>query len=286
MKTRYIIFIALGIFATVFVLTLLVAPTATSTAGGANVAVIPVSGAISLTGSQDFFAPQTVSANDVVRFLKEADKTRSIEIIVLEINSPGGSAVASEEIVQAIKRTEKPVVAWVRETGASGAYWVASQSDYVIANRMSITGSVGVIASYLEFSQFLSRYNITYESLTAGEDKEVGSPFVPLSDKQRQQLQSQLDSIHDYFVKDVATARNLTEEQTASVGTGMFFLGIEAYELGLVDKLGGRYELEAYLEEQLDATPRYRRYERTRGFFEQLAGVMHPGMPVGVRVTS
>ncbi len=287
MKTIHIVFIALGVFVGVFALTLILAPLAqSSTPSAQNVAVIPISGAITLAGSSDFFSPQTASATDIVRFIEQADETRGIRMIVLEINSPGGSAVASEEIAAAIRRAEKPTVAWIREVGASGAYWIASQTDYVIANPMSITGSVGVIASYLEFSEFLARYNVSYEQLTAGENKDVGSPFVRMTDEQRSMLQAQLDSIHDYFVEDVARGRALDENQTAQVRTGMFFLGTQARDLGLVDELGGRYEVEAYLEEQLGTTPRYRRFERQRGFFEQLAGVLHPGIPVGVRVTS
>ncbi len=287
MKTRYIVLIAIGIFISVFALTLILAPAAQSSGPSTtNVAIIPVHGVITLSGSNDLFSPQTASATDIVRYIEQADDTRGIRLIVLEINSPGGSAVASQEIASAIQRAETPTVAWVREVGASGAYWIASQTDYVIANPMSITGSVGVIASYLEFSEFLGRYNVTYEQLTAGENKDVGNPFVRMTDEQRAMLQAQLDSIHDYFVDDVAKGRNLTEEQIAEVRTGMFFLGAQAQELGLVDELGGRYELEAYLKEELGTTPRYRRYERQRGFFEQLAGVFSPGIPVGVRVTS
>jgi len=286
LKLSHLIIIAIGIFLVVFIATLALAPTASSAAGGVNVAVIPISGVITLSGSNELFSPQTASATDIVRYIEEADKARGIEIILLEINSPGGSAVASEEIVRAVKRADKPVVAWVRESGASGAYWIASQSDYVIANQMSITGSVGVIASYLEFSEFLARYNITYQQLTAGENKDVGSPFVRLSEDQKEMLQGQLNRIHEYFVADVAQGRNLTEEQIETVRTGMFFLGVEAYDLGLVDELGGKYEVEQHLHARLGKEPRYRRYERQRGFFEQLAGVTRPGMPIGVRVTS
>lgn len=286
MKLIHLAFIAVGIFLAVFVITLLIAPVATSSSGGANVAVIPISGAITIGGSQDFFSATSASATDIVYAIEQANQARGIRIIVLEVNSPGGSAVASEEIVRAVERADKPVVAWVRESGASGAYWIASQSDHIIANPMSITGSVGVIASYLEFGDFLKEYNITYQQLIAGENKDVGNPFSELTEDQRATLQAQLDRIHEYFLDDVATARNLTSEQREIVGTGMFFLGVEAYDLGLVDELGGRYELESYLEEQLGTEPRFRRYEKEKGFFEQLAGVSRPGIPFGIHIKS
>ena len=86
------------------------------------------------------------------------EENKDIKAIVLEINSPGGSAVASDEIASAVKKSNKPTVAVIREAGASGGYWIASSTDHIIANRMSITGSIGVISSYLEFSGLIEKY--------------------------------------------------------------------------------------------------------------------------------
>src|SRR3989338_8536572 len=128
-----------------------------------NVALIPIDGVIIGTEDSGFLFDGVTSSPEAVEFIEKAEKNPSIKAIILEINSPGGSAVASEEIANAVKKVNKTTVAWVREAGASGAYWVASASDHIVASRMSVTGSIGVIASYLEFPGLLERYNVTYQ---------------------------------------------------------------------------------------------------------------------------
>ncbi|MBT5924903.1 S49 family peptidase, partial [Candidatus Woesearchaeota archaeon] len=149
-----------------------------------NVAIIPIEGIITANGAS-YLGGNTISSQDIVSFIEDADAKSQIKIIVLEINSPGGSPVASDEIAVAIKRTEKPVIALIREVGASGGYWIASATDHIIANRMSITGSIGVISSYLEFSGLMEEYGVGYEQLTAGQFKDMGTPFKKLQDEER-----------------------------------------------------------------------------------------------------
>ena len=144
-----------------------------------NVALIPIEGIITGSGGS-YLGSSTISSKSIVEFIEEADKSDNIDAIVLEINSPGGSAVASDEIAEAVKNAKKPVVSFIREVGASGGYWVASASDYIIANRMSITGSIGVISSYLEFSGLMEKYGVGYERLVAGENKDLLSPYTKL----------------------------------------------------------------------------------------------------------
>src|SRR3990167_6506295 len=126
-----------------------------------NVALIKIYGPITTTDSGSF-ASSATSSTDIVELIEKAEKNDEIKAIVFEINSPGGSPVASDEIGRAVKDAQKPTVAWIREVGASGGYWIASASDHIIANRMSLTGSIGVIGSYLEFAELLDRYNVTY----------------------------------------------------------------------------------------------------------------------------
>ncbi len=246
------------------------------TTGNAQVAVIEIDGMITIDQAGGLLAAQSTSSTQVTRWIEQANEDNSIQAILLEINSPGGSAVASDEIVQALKEVDKPTTAWIREAGASGAYWIASEADHVIANRMSITGSVGVVASYLNFAEFLEEQNVTYQQLSAGEDKELGTPFAELDQRQEGLLQEKLDRIHEFFIQDVSNNRNLTQEQEQEIRSGMFYLGVEAYELGLVDELGTRIEVQNHLEETLNATPNYQRYQQQRGVFEQLFSVQVP----------
>jgi len=170
--------------------------------------------------------------------LKKAKDDNSIKAVVLEINSPGGTVIASRELANAVKNLGKPNVAVIREVGASGAYWIASSSNKIIADELSITGSIGVISSYLQFSGLMEKYGITYERLTAGEYKDLGTPYKELTRDERNLLQVKLDKIQEIFINEVKKNRNITDAKRIS--TGEFFLGIEAKELGLIDKFGNR----------------------------------------------
>ena len=269
MKTRYIILTVLAATVVFIALASLLLTTLPTLTQSAHVAVIPVTGIITIDSPTGLLATQTASSTQITRWIEQASEDSSVQAILLEINSPGGSAVASDEITRAVQAVDnKPVVAWIREAGASGAYWIASEADHIIANRMSITGSVGVVASYLSFDEFIQDYNITYQEVSAGEDKELGNPFTELDERQEGLLQEKIDLIHAFFLDDVAENRNLTAEQKEAVGSGIFYLGAEAIELGLVDELGTRQEVQAYLEELLEAEPRYTRYQRQQGLFD------------------
>lgn len=202
-----------------------------------QIAIIPVSGVI---GPTPITVPFTTSSANIELILKSIEKAKEdkIKAVIFEINSPGGTVVASREIANAIKNLEKPTIALIREIGTSGAYWVASSADFIIADELSITGSLGVVASYLEFSDLLQKYGIDYERLVSGEYKDLGSPFKDLSSKERKLLQEKLDKIHDYFIKEVKENRNLSD--TMEIESGIFYLGVEAKELGLVDELGNK----------------------------------------------
>ena len=237
-------------------------------------ALIPLEGAITGNGAQGFGA-SSISSKEIVSFIEDADSNPQIEVLLLEINSPGGSAVASDEIATAVANAEKPVVAYIREAGASGAYWVASATDHIIANRMSITGSIGVLSSYLEFSGLMEKYGVGYEQLIAGERKDLGAPYKKLSDQERKIMQQKLDQIHAFFIEEVAVNRNLEVSQVQKIATGEFFLGVEALELGLVDQLGGKDEAEQYIQKNYGLEDIvYIRYEHQSGIFDILGGVI------------
>ncbi|MEK6861331.1 MAG: S49 family peptidase, partial [Nanoarchaeota archaeon] len=122
-----------------------------------KIAVINIKGAISTeNGGGDFLRSGTIGSGSVVGFIESANNDKNVKAIILNINSPGGTVVGSKEIVDSIKKVNKPVVALIREVGASGAYWIASASDIIVAETLSVTGSIGVIGSYLEFSDLFS----------------------------------------------------------------------------------------------------------------------------------
>ena len=242
--------------------------------GSGNVAVIPINGVI-MTSRGSSFGSEYVGSDDVVKFISEASSDDSIKAIILEINSPGGSAVASDEIAMAVKKVDKPIITVIREAGASGGYWIASSTDYIIANRMSITGSIGVISSYLEFSGIMEKYGVGYERLTAGKYKDIGTPFREPTDEERAILEKKLDRIHEFFISEVASNRHMDVETIRKLATGEFYLGVEAQEMGLVDELGAYPEAEKYLSSQYGiVSPMYVRYESQPGLLSILMGTL------------
>ncbi len=241
-----------------------------------NVALIPLSGVIIAEESGSYFASEVASSSKIVKFLREAGESSQIKAIVLEINSPGGSAVASDEIASAVKKAKlkKPVVAVIRDAGASGGYWVASSTDYIIANKMSITGSIGVLSSYLEFSGLMEQYGVRYEKLTAGKYKDLASPFEKLEEDKRKIIQAKLDKIHSFFIEEIAANRKLPVEKVKEMATGEFFLGVEAKELGLVDELGDISTAEDYIKQKLGLpSVTYRRYQEEPSLLKLLSSV-------------
>ncbi len=248
-RSRAIIITLVVVFGVVFLVFPILFAIFGSDASFGNVALIPIEGPITV-GGQRTLGESSVSSTSTVQFIKEAEENPTIEAIVLSINSPGGSAVASDEIAQALKHTTKPTIALIREVGASGGYWIASATDHIIANRMSITGSIGVISSYLEFSGLMKEYGVGYERLVSGKFKDVGTPFKKLDASEKALLQGKIDTIHDYFVDEIAQNRNLEKDLVAKLATGEFFLGSEALEYGLVDELGNEDTVKEYLIQQ------------------------------------
>ncbi|PIN86077.1 signal peptide peptidase SppA [Candidatus Woesearchaeota archaeon CG10_big_fil_rev_8_21_14_0_10_44_13] len=232
-----------------------------------NTALIKVEGTISTTGGS-LFGDDLAVSEDIVKMIKKADSNPAIKAIIIEIDSPGGSGVASDEISSALKKTNKTTVAVIRDIGASGGYWVASSADHIIANRMSITGSIGVIASYIDFSGLINRYNMTYEQLVAGKYKDIGTPFRQLTPEERKMMQEFLDEVHADFIEEVAANRNMPVEDIRKIADGMFFTGRKAKELGLVDELGGSDEAKAYIENKLNITADIVEYKESKGLSE------------------
>lgn len=233
-----------------------------------NVALIQVKGKIA-TASTDLFSPDTTPSQKIVDWIKDADKDDVIKAIVIEIDSPGGSPVASYEIADAIKKSKKPTIALIREQGASGGFWIATAADKVFANAMSITGSIGVIGSYVELAGLLEKYNMTYRRFVSGKYKDALNRFKEITPEEAQMFQNKLNKLHDYFITAVAENRNLTKEQVLKDADGFIMLGAEAKEKGYVDFLGGRDEVKQYLNETLQIKdPEFKEYKSKPGLFE------------------
>ena len=239
-----------------------------------NIALIHVKGVI-VADSAGGFGQDYASSTVIVKQIEKAAKHPMIEAVIFEINSPGGSAVASDEVAQAVKELNKTSVAWIREIGTSGAYWIASAADHIVANRMSITGSIGVFSSYLEFSGLLSDFNITYQRFVAGKFKDSGIPFRKPTGEERNLIQQKLDSIHEFFIDSVTNNRAMSRDRVAEMATGIIYIGSEAKDLGLIDELGGKKQAVNYIEEKLNITADIVEFKEKRSLLQVLGGVFN-----------
>lgn len=202
-----------------------------------KVVVLPIKGEISFNSRDGFFS-RGFSADDAIKSLDELNKDESVKGVILEIDSPGGNVVASKQLADKVKSLNKPVVSLVKESAASGAYWIASASDWIVADELSVIGSIGVTGSYLQFSELMKKYGVEYERLVAGDVKDLGTPYKELTTEEKKILQSRINEIQAYFVNDVASSRKLSAEIIKKINDGSFYLGEESKKLGLIDEFG------------------------------------------------
>ncbi|HLC71060.1 MAG TPA: signal peptide peptidase SppA [Candidatus Nanoarchaeia archaeon] len=188
----------------------------------------------------------TVS-EDVVYCLDRAGQNDDVRAVILEINSYGGSPVASEEIMNAIKRLGKPSVAVVRESAISGAYLIASATDRIFASEISDIGGIGVTMSYLDYSVQNKKDGVTYQELASGKFKNTGDPDKPLTAEEKELIMRDIKISHEFFVKKVSQNRKLDIEKVKELADGSSMLGKMAKENGLIDEIGDRNSAEEWI---------------------------------------
>ena len=214
--------------------------------GSCNIAVLPIEGTIlPYYGLADFdlvITPEVVEA-----FMDAAEDEPSIDAVMIEVNSPGGTPVASQRIAERFRDSSLPVVGLIGDIGASGGYMVAAASDVLIASAMSNVGSIGVNMSYVEESEKNDEEGLTYVQLTTGQYKDIGSPNRPITEDEREKLQADLDIVHKQFISIISDYRNLSVEAVEAVADGATMPGARALDAGLVDSLGGRAEAKEVL---------------------------------------
>ena len=166
--------------------------------------------------------------------------SRRVPAVVLDIDSPGGSASASDDLFLAFERLAraKPLVASIRGTGASGAYLAALAARRIVANPNAIVGSIGVISAGPRVPRLLDRVGVGVSVRKAGRLKDMGAPWHDDSDEEQAKEQELVDAIYDAFVARVAAARRMSPERVRELATGEVWLGTRALELGLVDEIG------------------------------------------------
>lgn len=194
---------------------------------GESVGIIQIEGAID-------------SSRDVVQNLKKFGESKQVKAVILRIDSPGGAVGPTQEIYEEIEklRKKKPVIASMGGIAASGGYYIASACDRVVANPGTLTGSIGVIMELGNYEELMKKIGVKGYNIKSGENKDIGSPWTPLSPEGKAILQSLVDNVHSQFVSAVAKGRNLPEDKVRQLADGRVYSGAQAKDLGLVDVLG------------------------------------------------
>ncbi len=202
--------------------------------GGARIGIVEAKGTIGELQSG-------VDADKVVKLLKKYEKDDDIKAIVLRVDSPGGAVAPSQEIHDAVKRVraKKKVVVSMGSLAASGGYYISAPADKIYAEPGTLTGSIGVIFMHFNVRGLLDWAKVEQTTLKTGKYKDTLSPFRPLQDTDREEIQAISDDVYGQFVRAVAEGRGIPEAKVREIAEGRIYTGKKAKELKLVDELGG-----------------------------------------------
>ena len=181
------------------------------------------------------------SPKQIVPQLKKFADDDSIKAIIIHVNSPGGGVAASEEIYREVKRIrdekKKRIVASIETVGASGAYYVASATNKIYADKGSIVGSIGVIAEWVNYGDLLRWAKLNPITMKAGEFKDTGSPTREMTPAEREYMQALIDNMHTQFIQAVADGRHAKEADIRAIANGKVWTGEQALPMKMVDQL-------------------------------------------------
>jgi protease-4 len=204
-----------------------------------KIAVIYVQGVIS--SSEDGYGSQEGMVSDIEDQLQQAVDDKHVKAIILRIDSPGGEVVASDTIYQAVvaAREKKPVVADINTMGASGAYYIAVGADYIVANELSITGSIGVIMESFTFDGLADKVGIKFYTFKSGKYKDILNPTREPTEDEKALVQGLVMEVYDKFVGIVAQERDMkVDDLKNGLADGRILSGKQALDAGFVDGLG------------------------------------------------
>ena len=204
-----------------------------------QIAIIYLTGEIKEgKGKDDLLGGGSAGADSVIEAIRSADKNDKVAAIVLRIDSPGGSALASDLIWREAERTNKPVVASLSDTAASGGYYVAVAADRIVAAPGTLTGSIGVVGGKIAVGKALEKVGVHTDVVARGRNAGWLSMQTPFTDNEREVFLATMKDVYRLFTSKVASGRKLDMEKLATLAEGRVFTGRMAKDLGLVDRLG------------------------------------------------
>ena len=214
----------------------------TSGEGNPKVALIYATGPImSDAPTSPFSTGQVITPEAMAKALREAREDSAIQAVVMRIDSPGGSAVASDAIWREVLLTqrEKPLVVSMSDVAGSGGYYIAMAAGTIVAAPGTITGSIGVLGGKLNLKGLYNKLGLTKEVITRGKNANLYSDYGDFTPTERERLQKLLETIYQDFVRKAAEGRDKTEAEIHELAQGRIWTGKQAKEIGLVDELGG-----------------------------------------------
>jgi protease-4 len=212
---------------------------------GPRVAVIYATGVISSgRGGYDPLSGNVLGSETIIKHIREARKDPAVRAIVVRIDSPGGSATASDAIWRELvitrdEKKDRPLVVSMSDLAASGGYWIAMAAPYIVAQPGTLTGSIGVITGKFVTGGVYQKLGANIDGVSFGKNANIASPARPFNDSERAKIEAMMQDTYDEFVEKAAQARNMPPEKLDAIAQGRVWTGRQAKAIGLVDELGG-----------------------------------------------
>lgn len=244
-----------------------------------KILLVPVEGLILDQDTRSSLVSRnTCTPEKIDELLRLAEKDKNIKAIILSINSPGGGVTASDIIYRSIKEfkqkhPEKPIIALMNDTAASGGYYISCSADYVMAHPTTITGSIGVISMFIILEDLMGKIGVQSVVVKSGKAKDIGSPFRKMTEDEIAFVQKIIDEMYNRFVDIVYDAKknNLSRDEIKALADGRILTGQEALRVKLIDEIG--YMTDAYkktLEKSNIKSAKVIRYHKSSGLFDNL----------------
>jgi len=245
-----------------------------------SVAVVRIEGTIVSGREQDWALTTTDNAysESIIQRLERAQKDPSVKAVVLRVNSPGGGIVATDEIYTALKELGKPIVVSMGETAASGGYYVSCAAEKIVANPVTLTGSIGVISTVPNFERLLDKIGIEMLVIKSGAMKDELSPYREPTEDEIAHWQGITNEAYERFLEVVAEGRDLDLEEARELADGRVYTGQQALDLGLIDDLGNLSDAIDVAAELagIESEPRIIEYQRAPNLMEILLSGLSP----------
>jgi protease IV len=257
---------------------------------GRRIALLVGEGTITAGTGNETADDESFTGTGFIKLLKQVENDSSIQGVIMRIDSPGGDAIASDNILHEVKNLskKKPLVISMGDVAASGGYYVAVTGDPIIAYPNTLTGSIGVIFERFSLRGLYDKIGVDKQLLSRGRYADIDSDYVPLSDADRQKLTGQIDAFYRAFVSRVAEGRKKPFDQIEPLAQGRVWLGAQAKENGLVDRLGGLDRAVEVLKQQAHMSTSERvtlvPYPGRRSVFDLLFSRADPAAEVQTRL--